>query len=100
MTAVGNPHAPALPLPCRLPRPLVQLDLGLTLYGASMALMVEAHLGTMPWDVFHQGVARLTGLSFGTLVNVVGLAVLLLWIPLRQRPGLGTISNALVIGPV
>jgi uncharacterized membrane protein YczE len=54
----------------------------------------------MPWDVFHQGVARLTGLSFGTLVNAVGLAVLLLWIPLRQRPGIGTISNALVIGPV
>src|SRR4030095_13830050 len=62
--------------------------------------MVEAHLGTMPWDVFHQGVARLTGLSFGTLVNAVGLVVLLLWTPLRQRPGIGTISNVLLIGPV
>jgi uncharacterized membrane protein YczE len=92
MTAVGNTT--------RLPRRLVQLYIGLTLYGLSMALMVEAHLGTMPWDVFHQGVARLTGLSFGTLVNAVGLVVLLLWIPLRQRPGIGTISNVLVIGPV
>jgi uncharacterized membrane protein YczE len=98
MTAVGNTSP--MPLRERLPRRLVQLYIGLTLYGVSMALMVEAHLGTMPWDVFHQGVARLTGLSFGTLVNTVGAVVLLLWIPLRQRPGIGTISNVLVIGPV
>jgi uncharacterized membrane protein YczE len=102
MTAVGNTasRTPAMPLAERLPRRLVQLYVGLTLYGVSMALMVEAHLGTMPWDVFHQGVARHTGLSFGTIVNGVGLVVLLLWIPLRQRPGIGTISNVLVIGPV
>jgi uncharacterized membrane protein YczE len=60
--------------------------------------MIEARLGLDPWDVFHQGVARRTGLRIGTIVIIVGIAVLLLWIPLRQRPGIGTISNAIVIG--
>jgi uncharacterized membrane protein YczE len=63
-----------------------------------MALMVEAHLGLNPWDVFHQGLAGRTGLSFGTVTVLAGAAVLLLWIPLRQRPGLGTVSNVIVIG--
>src|SRR5688572_7404490 len=76
-------RATAMPLLVRLPRRLGQLYTGLALYGVSMALMVEAHLGSMPWDVFHQGFARLTGLSFGIVVNVVGLLALLAWIPLR-----------------
>ncbi|XNL29555.1 hypothetical protein R8Z50_07825 [Longispora sp. K20-0274] len=75
-----------------------QLQLGLFVYGVSMALMIRAHLGTMPWDVFHQGVAKQTGLPFGLIVAGTGALVLLLWIPLRQRPGVGTISNVLVIG--
>jgi len=79
-------------------RRLLQLLAGLILYGASMALMLRAALGLDPWDVFHQGLAGHVGLSFGMLVNVVGAVVLLLWIPLRQRPGIGTIANVLVIG--
>jgi uncharacterized membrane protein YczE len=77
---------------------LVQLYAGLVLYGASAALMVRAGLGLDPWDVFHQGVAERTGLSIGTVSVLVGAFVLLLWWPLRQRPGLGTVSNVVVIG--
>jgi uncharacterized membrane protein YczE len=79
-------------------RRLIQLFAGLALYGASMALMLRATLGLDPWDVFHQGLAGHVGLSFGMLVNGVGAAVLLLWIPLRQRPGIGTIANIFTIG--
>jgi uncharacterized membrane protein YczE len=79
-------------------RRLLQLYAGLVLYGASMALQIRAGLGLDPWDVFHQGVANRTGLSFGTVVIVTGTVVLLAWIPLRQRPGFGTISNVFVIG--
>jgi uncharacterized membrane protein YczE len=79
-------------------RRLIQLLVGLTLYGASMALMVRAGLGLDPWDVFHQGLSGRVGLSIGMLVNIVGALVLLLWIPLRQKPGIGTIANVLVIG--
>ncbi|MFJ9562915.1 YitT family protein [Streptomyces fuscichromogenes] len=82
----------------RLGRRLVQLYAGLTLYGVSSALLVEAGLGLEPWGVLHQGLARHTGLGIGTVSIVVGAAVLLLWIPLRQRPGLGTVSNVFVIG--
>ncbi|MBG6106379.1 putative membrane protein YczE [Micromonospora vinacea] len=81
-------------------RRLVQLYLGLALYGVSMALMIRSHLGLDPWDVFHQGLSELTDLSFGTVTIGVGALVLLLWIPLRQRPGLGTVSNVVVIGLV
>ncbi|WP_406071652.1 YitT family protein [Micromonospora sp. NBC_01638] len=81
-------------------RRLVQLYLGLALYGVSMALMVRSDLGLDPWDVFHQGLSELTGFSFGTVTIGVGALVLLLWIPLRQRPGLGTVSNVVVIGLV
>jgi len=84
----------------RTGRRLVQLGLGLTLYGCSMAMMVRSGLGLDPWDVFHDGVSRRTELSFGTVVIIVGVAVLLLWIPLRQWPGLGTIANAVIIGLV
>jgi len=82
----------------RLPRRLAQLLVGLTLYGASMGMMVESHLGLDPWDVFHDGVAKRLPLSFGMVVIVTGLVVLLLWIPMRQMPGLGTLANAVVIG--
>ena len=79
-------------------RRLTQLYAGLVLYGASMALQIRAGLGLDPWDVFHQGVANRTGLSFGTVVIITGAVVLLAWIPLRQRPGFGTVSNVFVIG--
>ncbi|MEV6962179.1 hypothetical protein AB0M97_23910 [Streptomyces sp. NPDC051207] len=82
----------------RLGRRLVQLYAGLALYGASSALLVEAGLGLEPWNVLHQGLAELTGLTIGVVSIVVGAAVLLLWIPLRQRPGLGTVSNVFVVG--
>lgn len=82
----------------RLARRLTQLYVGLVLFGVSMALLVEARLGVMPWDVLHQGLARRTGLSLGTMTIVVGVFVLLMWVPLRERPGLGTVSNVLVIG--
>ena len=79
-------------------RRLVQLYAGLLLYGASMALMIRAGLGLDPWDVLHQGLAERLPLSFGMVTIVVGALVLLAWIPLRQRPGFGTISNVIVIG--
>ena len=79
-------------------RRLAQLYAGLVLYGASMALQIRAGLGLDPWDVLHQGVADRTGLSFGTVVILTGALVLLAWVPLRQRPGVGTVSNVFVIG--
>lgn len=79
-------------------RRLVQLYVGLTLYGVSSALLVTSGLGLEPWGVLHQGLARRTGLSIGEVAIVVGAAVLLLWIPLRLRPGLGTVSNVFLIG--
>jgi uncharacterized membrane protein YczE len=82
----------------RLPRRLVQLYAGLALFGVSLALMLRAQLGLGPWDVLHQGISRHTGLSIGIVVNLTAVAVLLLWIPLRQRPGFGTLSNVVVVG--
>jgi uncharacterized membrane protein YczE len=82
------------------PRRLLQLVAGLVLYGISDAMILGAQLGADPWDVFHQGLSRRTGLAVGTCVVIVSVPVLLLWFPLRQRPGLGTICNVLVIGPV
>ena len=79
-------------------RRLVQLYVGLCIYGFGAALQVRAGLGLDPWDVFHQGGARHLGLAIGTVLIIVGALVLLLWIPLRQRPGLGTVSNAVLIG--
>ncbi|MFI8914940.1 YitT family protein [Streptomyces sp. NPDC053513] len=81
-----------------LTRRLVQLYVGLTLYGASSALLVRSGLGLEPWNVLHQGLAEKTGLSIGVVSIVVGALVLLLWLPIRQRPGLGTVSNVFVIG--
>ncbi|ANH38881.1 hypothetical protein I601_2463 [Nocardioides dokdonensis FR1436] len=82
----------------RLGRRLPQLYVGLWLYGVSLAMMVRADLGVSPWDVLHLGIARYVPLSLGEVLIIVSLLVLLLWIPLREMPGLGTISNALVIG--
>lgn len=79
-------------------RRLIQLFLGLALYGISLGLMVRANFGLDPWDVFHQGLSQRVGLSLGMMVNLVGAAVLLLWIPIRQRPGIGTIANVFLIG--
>ena len=79
-------------------RRLAQLYAGLVLYGLSIALQVRATLGLGPWDVFHDGVAQRTGLSFGTVVIITSVAVLLAWIPLREKPGLGTISNVFIVG--
>ncbi|KAB1150820.1 hypothetical protein F7R91_02245 [Streptomyces luteolifulvus] len=84
--------------PSRIGRRLIQLYVGLALYGASSALLVDAGLGLEPWNVLHQGLAELTGLTIGVVSIIVGAAVLLLWIPLRQRPGLGTVSNVFVVG--
>lgn len=85
-----------------VPRPvtrrLVQLVVGLVLYGATMGLMVRSGLGLDPWDVLHEGLAGLTPLSFGTVTILVGAVVLLAWIPLRQRPGIGTVANVVLIG--
>ena len=83
----------------RLLRRLPQLLLGLYLYGASMAMIVTSGLGMMPWDVLHSGILRHVPLSFGTIVTITSFLVLLIWIPLRQQPGLGTVLNALLIGP-
>ncbi|MBF6399523.1 hypothetical protein IU438_27530 [Nocardia cyriacigeorgica] len=76
---------------------LIALYAGLWLYGFSMAVMVRAGLGLDPWDVFHQGVAEHVPLSFGMVTALTGVVVLLAWIPLRQRPGLGTVSNVVVL---
>lgn len=79
-------------------RRLVSLYAGIVLFGVSVALMIAARLGLDPWDVFHQGLARRTGLPIGWIVNGIGVAVLLLWIPLRERPGIGTLSDAVLVG--
>lgn len=81
-----------------LTRRLLQLYVGLTLYGVSSALLVRSGLGLEPWGVLHQGIAERTGLTIGVVSIVVGALVLLLWIPIRQRPGLGTVSNVFAIG--
>ncbi|TLQ47095.1 membrane protein YczE [Streptomyces marianii] len=81
-----------------LPRRLMQLYFGLALYGASSALLIRGGLGLEPWGVLHQGLAERTGLTIGVVSIIVGAVVLLLWIPIRQRPGLGTVSNVFVIG--
>ena len=82
----------------RLPRRVVQLMIGLTLYGVSMAMLIRSTLGLDPWDVFHAGIATHVPLTFGQVTIVVGALVLLLWVPLRQWPGLGTVANVVVIG--
>lgn len=82
----------------RLPRRLSQLFAGLGLYGASLGLMVEADLGLAPWDVLHSGVTRHVSITLGQAVIATSFAVLLLWVPLREKPGVGTIGNAIIVG--
>ena len=91
-TPLQQVRAPALS------RRVAQLMLGLVLYGLSLAMMVESHLGLDPWDVLHDGLTRWLPMSFGMVVIVVGAVVLLLWVPLRQKPGLGTLANVVVVG--
>lgn len=79
-------------------RRLAQLLAGVVLYAVSIALVVRAGQGSMPWDVLTQGLAHRTGLSFGTITLLTSVVVLLCWWPLRQRPGIGTVANVLVIG--
>jgi uncharacterized membrane protein YczE len=94
------------PSPVVTPRPLrerfferlVRCVAGLACFGTGIAFFVRSDLGVPPWDVFHQGISRHTGLGLGTVLIIVAFAVLLLWIPLRLRPGLGTILNAIEIG--
>lgn len=81
-----------------MPRRLAQLYAGLVLFGVSMALLVRSRLGNMPWDVLHQGLVRQVGGTIGQWSIAVGALVLLAWIPLRERPGLGTVSNVVLIG--
>lgn len=79
-------------------RRLLQLYIGLALYGVSTAMFVRADLGADPWNVFHLGVANLLSMNIGVVIIAVGVLVLLAWIPLRQRPGFGTLSNVIMIG--
>jgi uncharacterized membrane protein YczE len=77
----------------------VQLLVGLFLYGIAVAAIVRAEIGVGPWEVLTQGVMKQTGLSFGLLTNLIGAIVLLLWIPIHQKPGVGTVLNMLLVGP-
>jgi uncharacterized membrane protein YczE len=80
-------------------RRIVQLLVGLFAYGIAISLMVQAGIGVAPWEVLTQGLSKQTGIEFGLMTNIIGACVLLLWIPIRQRPGLGTVANVLLIGP-
>lgn len=79
-------------------RRLVQLYVGLAFYGLGIALQVSSGLGNDPWDVFHQGLSRRFGLSMGAWIIITGAVVMLAWIPMRQRPGIGTVSNVVLVG--
>ena len=81
-----------------MPQRVVHLLVGLALYGAGCAIMVRAGIGLDPWTVFAQGVSLQTGIGIGWVTNIVGFLVLLLWIPLRQKPGVGTLANILLVG--
>lgn len=80
-------------------RRVLQLLAGLFFYGFSIGIMIRAGLGVSPWDVLAQGTSLQTGIAFGLVTNLIGLVVLLLWIPLRQKPGVGTVLNVLLVGP-
>ena len=79
---------------------LIRLFIGLVVMGVGIACMVRSELGLAPWDVLHQGLSERTGVPLGTVTILVGVAVLALWVPLRQWPGVGTVANAVVIGAV
>ena len=82
-----------------MPRRVIQLLVGVFLYGIGIAFLVRSSLGAAPWDVLTQGITRHVPLSFGVVTTIVSAIVLLLWIPIRQRPGIGTVVNALLVGP-
>jgi uncharacterized membrane protein YczE len=84
--------------PVRILQVMPRLIAGLTLCAAGIAMMIRADLGLGPWDVLHQGLSLATGMSGGVATILVGFAVLLLWLPLRQRPGIGTVTNVVWIG--
>ena len=86
-----------MPADCRTVR-IARCLLGLVLLGVGIGLTVAADLGLSPWDVLHQGISERTGITIGTASIAVGIVVLLMWIPLRERPGLGTVMNVFVIG--
>jgi uncharacterized membrane protein YczE len=92
-----RPRLTSVPVTVAAGRRLPQLAAGLLLYGASDGLLVRAHLGLDPWDVFHEGITKRFGLDFGLVSAITGLVVLLAWIPLRQRPGVGTIANIALV---
>jgi uncharacterized membrane protein YczE len=91
-----NPRSPATDIINRL----IRCAGGLFLFGAGISLMLRSALGASPWEMFHQGVSRKTDISVGLIIEITGFAILLLWIPLRQRPGIGTLMNAIEIGLV
>jgi len=99
MVSSASANAPR-PLRERFPERLARCVLGLAGFGTGIAFFVESNIGVPPWDVFHQGVSERTGLGLGTVLIIVAFFVLLLWIPLRLRPGIGTILNAIQIGLV
>jgi uncharacterized membrane protein YczE len=108
LVAAGSPGSRTLPtveaapfIPRdRIVERIIRCLIGLILFGVGITLLIQAELGAAPWDVFHTGVSELTGISTGWVIVITGVLLLLLWIPLRVRPGLGTILNALVIGVV
>lgn len=83
----------------RLPRRIAQLLVGLLMYGIGIAFIVRGAIGAAPWDVLTQGISRHVPLSFGVITIIISAVVLLIWIPIRQRPGIGTILNAVLVGP-
>lgn len=91
---------PRAAVPDPAPRRLAQVLAGLTLYGVSVAMIVDADLGLDPWDVFHQGLSRTFDVRLGLVVIAVSVGVLLMWVPIRQRPGVGTLLNAVMVGSV
>ncbi len=88
------------PLADRLFERITRCATGLALFGIGIACFVCGGLGLAPWDMLHQGISKHTDIELGTIIIIVGLSILVLWIPLRQRPGIGTIMNALEIGLV
>jgi len=83
-----------------MPARLVRLFIGLTVFGIGVSLMVRAELGLSPWEVLHQGISFRTGILIGTVGILVGVLVLLGWIPLREKLGIGTVANVILIGIV
>jgi uncharacterized membrane protein YczE len=100
MSAASRPelHVITFPTVAELRRRLPRLLVGIVVLSAGITLILQAKLGVSPFDVLHQGLARITGLSFGTVVVLLGLAILVVWIPLGQRFGIGTIINTLTVG--